>query len=191
MSELMEAEGEVILCDSNKRKFDDTELIVKRCKIESPTTSPQSSTTASTYIETDQNSENLSDIGDSETSDSSEPIVQPTTSTAQQSKPQPRPQHGDASETNGNSSNQNDNEHESAERTVSSPNYGQIVNRREFRRAGPYVIGLKLGHSPVDSIVQYLAKKENTNEFVQLKVSNFLIVFASKRLQNRAEAIIS
>lgn len=35
---------------------------------------------------------------------------------------------------------------------------------------GPYLIGLKLGHSPVDSIVQYLAKKENSNEFVQLKI---------------------
>lgn len=35
---------------------------------------------------------------------------------------------------------------------------------------GPYLIGQKLGHSPVDSIVQYLAKKENSNEFVQLKV---------------------
>lgn len=55
--------------------------------------------------------------------------------------------------------------------SIVSPQYGQIVNRREFRRAGPYIIGLKIGHSPVDSIVQYLAKKENTNEFVQLKVS--------------------
>lgn len=53
---------------------------------------------------------------------------------------------------------------------IECPLYGQIVNRREFRRAGPYLIGLKLGHSPVDSIVQYLAKKENTNEFFQLKI---------------------
>lgn len=53
---------------------------------------------------------------------------------------------------------------------IECPMYGQIVNRREFRRAGPYLIGLKLGHSPVDSIVQYLAKKENSNEFFQLKI---------------------
>lgn len=53
---------------------------------------------------------------------------------------------------------------------IECPLYGQIVNRREFRRAGPYLIGLKLGHSPVDSIVQYLAKKENSNEFYQLKI---------------------
>lgn len=51
---------------------------------------------------------------------------------------------------------------------IECPMYGQIVNRREFRRAGPYLIGLKLGHSPVDSIVQYLAKKGN--EFFQLKI---------------------
>lgn len=53
---------------------------------------------------------------------------------------------------------------------IECPMYGQVVNRREFRRAGPYLIGLKLGHSPVDSIVQYLAKKENSNEFFQLKI---------------------
>lgn len=53
---------------------------------------------------------------------------------------------------------------------IECPMYGQIVNRREFRRAGPYLIGLKLGHSPVDSIVQYLAKKENSNDFFQLKI---------------------
>lgn len=59
------------------------------------------------------------------------------------------------------------------------PKYGQLVNRREFRRAGPYIIGLKLGHSPVDSIVQYLAKKENTNQFVQLKVrKNFVFLYS-------------
>lgn len=50
------------------------------------------------------------------------------------------------------------------------PLYGTPVDRRKFRRAGPYIIGPKLGYSPVDSIVQYLAKKENTDEFVQLKI---------------------
>lgn len=47
---------------------------------------------------------------------------------------------------------------------------GKSVDRREFRRAGPYILGPKIGHSPVESIVQYLAKKEGTDEFVQLKV---------------------
>lgn len=47
-----------------------------------------------------------------------------------------------------------------------------LVDRRQFRRVGPYILGPKIGCSPVDSIVQYLAKKEGTNEFVQLKVSN-------------------
>lgn len=47
-----------------------------------------------------------------------------------------------------------------------------LVDRREFRRVGPYILGPKIGCSPVDSIVQYLAKREGSNEFVQLKVSN-------------------
>lgn len=50
------------------------------------------------------------------------------------------------------------------------PTLGTAVNRREFRRAGQYILGPKIGHSPVESIVQYLAKKEGTDEFVQLKV---------------------
>lgn len=54
--------------------------------------------------------------------------------------------------------------------TKNVPLYGTPVDRRQFRRAGPYLIGPKLGYSPVDSIVQYLAKKENTDEFVQLKI---------------------
>lgn len=53
---------------------------------------------------------------------------------------------------------------------IQSPSPGTIVNRREFRRVGPYILGPKLGHSAVESISQYLAKKENSDEFVQLKV---------------------
>lgn len=53
---------------------------------------------------------------------------------------------------------------------IQSPQAGSIVNRREFRRVGPYILGPKLGHSAVESISQYLAKKENSDEFVQLKV---------------------
>lgn len=47
----------------------------------------------------------------------------------------------------------------------------QPVDRREFRRVGPYILGPRVGNSPVDSIVQYLAKKEGSDQFVLLKVS--------------------
>lgn len=148
MTKLMATDSEVILRDNNKQKCHDsvTELITSKCEIES----------ASTFVEDDPNSEHLSDIADSETSDTSEQNdVKPSTS-----NPTPQQHYESAA-----------NNRESAE-TIQNPQYGQLVNRREFRRAGPYIIGLKLGHSPVDSIVQYLAKKENTSEFVQLKVSN-------------------
>ncbi|KAJ6645938.1 Serine/threonine-protein kinase 40 [Pseudolycoriella hygida] len=51
---------------------------------------------------------------------------------------------------------------------------GTIVNRREFRYAGPYILGPKLGFSAVESISQYLAKKKNTDEFVQIKILQLL-----------------
>lgn len=54
---------------------------------------------------------------------------------------------------------------------IQSPSAGTIVNRREFRHVGPYILGPKLGHSAVESISQYLAKKENSDEFVQIKVN--------------------
>lgn len=53
---------------------------------------------------------------------------------------------------------------------IQSPAAGTLVDRREFRRVGKYILGPKLGHSAVESISQYLAKKENSDEFVQLKV---------------------
>lgn len=145
----MATDSEVILRDTDKRKCDDdTELITSKYEIESPTT-------LAAFVEDDPNSEHLSDIADSETSDTSEQNnVKPSTS-------HPTSQSYESSS----------NDRESAG-TIRNPQYGQLVNRREFRRAGPYIIGLKLGHSPVDSIVQYLAKKENTSQFVQLKVSD-------------------
>lgn len=149
MTELMATDSEVILRDNNdKRKCDDTDLITSICEIESPSA-------LSAFGEDDPNSGHLSDIADSETSDTSEQNnVKPSTSN-------PTSQSYEITSNN----------RESAE-TIHNPQYGQLVNRREFRRAGPYIIGQKLGNSPVDSIVQYLAKKENTNEFVQLKVSD-------------------
>lgn len=64
----------------------------------------------------------------------------------------------------------NPSDHNSDYSETRLPLHGTPVNRRLIRRAGPYIIGPKLGYSPVDSIVQYLAKKENTDEFVQLKI---------------------
>uniref|UniRef100_A0A1B0CTT4 Serine/threonine-protein kinase 40 n=1 Tax=Lutzomyia longipalpis TaxID=7200 RepID=A0A1B0CTT4_LUTLO len=49
------------------------------------------------------------------------------------------------------------------------PRAGQPVNRKVMKRAGPYILGPKLGNGPVESISQYLARKENTGEYYQLK----------------------
>lgn len=145
----MATDNESILRDNIKRKCNDADIITSRCQIESPST-------LAAFVEDDPNSEHLSDIADGNTSDTSEQnMVKPSTSN-------PTSQSYESTS----------NVRESTETIHNNPLYGQLVNRREFRRAGPYIIGLKLGHSPVDSIVQYLAKKENTSEFVQLKVSD-------------------
>ncbi|MBN3310904.1 STK40 kinase, partial [Amia calva] len=39
------------------------------------------------------------------------------------------------------------------------------------KRAGPFILGPRLGNSPVPSIVQCLARKDGTDDFYQLKVS--------------------
>lgn len=133
---------------NNKRKFDEIDSIVKKYKIESPATPPFNAdvdTDAVPSEEEDQSNSILSDVTENESTDSSDQNA-PTISDDSNAR----------------------NEEDSTE--MFCPQFGQIVDRREFRRAGPYIIGLKLGQSPVDSIVQYLAKKENTNEFVQLKV---------------------
>lgn len=133
----------MVITESNKRKFDEIDVILKKCKIESPTTT-------TTFVDEQSNSI-LTDVTDNESTDSSDRNDKPYTTSI--------PDNCD-----------NDVKKEESHAAIVCPQYGQVVNRREFRRAGPYIIGLKLGHSPVDSIVQYLAKKENTNEFVQLKV---------------------
>lgn len=129
------------IIENNKRKFDELDTVLKRFKVDSPT---------STFSD-DQSNSILNDVTDNEsTNDSTDkPIVFPTTISTDCD---------------------NDEKINESTEAIVCPKYGQIVNRREFRRAGPYIIGLKLGHSPVDSIVQYLAKKENTDQFVQLKV---------------------
>lgn len=131
----------MVITESNKRKFDEIVTCVKKIKFESPTAFAE-----------DQSNAILTDVTDNESSDSSDRNDKPTTYKTT-------------------ILHDCDNEEEEKQReAILCPQYGQVVNRREFRRAGSYIIGLKLGHSPVDSVVQYLAKKENTNEFVQLKV---------------------
>lgn len=151
-SEIPSDSETMAISETSKRKFDEFDAVLKKFKIDSPTTT--------TFVDEQSNSI-LTDVTDhdSESIDSSD--------------------HSDKSFTPTIADNC-DNEaknYESIEAIV-CPQYGQVVNRREFRRAGPYIIGLKLGHSPVDSIVQYLAKKENTNEFVQLKVCRVYDLFS-------------
>ena len=43
-------------------------------------------------------------------------------------------------------------------------------NRGTLKRAGPYLLGPRLGNSPVRSIVQCLAKKEGTDDFYSVKI---------------------
>ncbi|XP_059610192.1 uncharacterized protein LOC132257343 [Phlebotomus argentipes] len=52
----------------------------------------------------------------------------------------------------------------------SIPRSGTPVNRKIMKRAGPYILGPKLGNGPVESIAQYLARKENTGDYYQLKI---------------------
>lgn len=132
----------MVISETNKRKFDEIDTILKKFKIDSPTTT-------TTFVD-EQFHSDVTDH-DNESTDSSD--------------------HSDKSFTTTIVNNfDNDAKKDESTDAIVCPQYGQVVNRREFRRAGPYIIGLKLGQSPVDSINQYLAKKENTNEFVQLKV---------------------
>ncbi|XP_075985027.1 serine/threonine-protein kinase 40-like [Anticarsia gemmatalis] len=50
------------------------------------------------------------------------------------------------------------------------PAPGTPVPDKLVRKAGPYLLGPKLGPSPVKSIVQCLARKERTDEFYQVKI---------------------
>lgn len=44
------------------------------------------------------------------------------------------------------------------------------TSRSGLKRAGPYLLGSRLGNSPVRSIVQCLAKKEGTDDFYSVKI---------------------
>ncbi|GAB6026129.1 Serine/threonine-protein kinase 40, variant 2 [Chamberlinius hualienensis] len=57
---------------------------------------------------------------------------------------------------------------------TASPNHQQCigapVNPHTIKRAGPYLLGPRLGNSPVRSIVHCLARKENTDDFYSIKI---------------------
>lgn len=53
------------------------------------------------------------------------------------------------------------------------PRYGTPVERTRVRTAGPYVLGHELGTSPGVPQTQYLARKDNTNEFYLLKILSY------------------
>uniref|UniRef100_A0A1A8KAA9 Serine/threonine kinase 40 n=1 Tax=Nothobranchius kuhntae TaxID=321403 RepID=A0A1A8KAA9_NOTKU len=44
------------------------------------------------------------------------------------------------------------------------------INGSNAKRAGPFILGPRLGNSPVPSIVQCLARKDGTDDFYQLKI---------------------
>ncbi|XP_026497364.1 serine/threonine-protein kinase 40-like [Vanessa tameamea] len=50
------------------------------------------------------------------------------------------------------------------------PALGTPVPDYHVRKAGPYLLGPKLGPSPVKSIVQCLARKEKTDDYYQIKI---------------------
>ncbi|VVC95041.1 unnamed protein product [Leptidea sinapis] len=50
------------------------------------------------------------------------------------------------------------------------PAPGTPVPDKIVRKAGPYLLGPKLGPSPVKSIMQCLARKEKTDDFYQIKI---------------------
>ncbi|XP_075227343.1 serine/threonine-protein kinase 40-like [Lycorma delicatula] len=54
--------------------------------------------------------------------------------------------------------------------TFTVPNEGTLVPRNCIKRAGPFLLGPTLGNSPVNSIVQCLARKEGTDQFYTLKI---------------------
>lgn len=54
--------------------------------------------------------------------------------------------------------------------SASSRLYPPKKNQSCVKRAGPYLLGPRLGNSPVRSIVQCLAKKEGTDDFYSIKI---------------------
>ncbi|XP_031626741.1 serine/threonine-protein kinase 40-like [Contarinia nasturtii] len=162
-SEIPSYSETMVITESNKRKFDEIDAVLKKCKLDSPTSTSTFVDEQSNSILTDVTDDNESLASSDHSSDKRMTFATATISD--------------------NCDNNIAKDEQSPSEAIMCPMYGQTVNRREFRRAGPYIIGLKLGHSPVDSIVQYLAKKENTNEFVQLKILMLNNNTANEKLQ--------
>lgn len=74
-----------------------------------------------------------------------------------------------------------DNGHENVERNsgekiiIEVPKPGTNIDRRVLRKAGPFIIGpeLRHNHNLLGCMVQHLARKENSDQFFQIKVSCF------------------
>lgn len=67
----------------------------------------------------------------------------------------------------------------------------KIVERNKNRRAGDYLIGPEIFTGPIESISHYLARKDGTRDFYQLKVSRLSFqlqdssVFGNRKLMDQ------
>lgn len=65
------------------------------------------------------------------------------------------------------------------------PAVGTPVAEKHVRKAGPFLLGPKLGPSPVKSIVQCLARKEKTNDFYQVRYCMLYLFSVSSIIANK------
>ncbi|XP_069612982.1 serine/threonine-protein kinase 40 isoform X1 [Ranitomeya imitator] len=61
-------------------------------------------------------------------------------------------------------------ERDSGETSARSKALCSSISGSNAKRAGPFILGPRLGNSPVPSIVQCLARKDGTDDFYQLKI---------------------
>ncbi|KAM5181916.1 serine/threonine-protein kinase 40 [Mantella aurantiaca] len=61
-------------------------------------------------------------------------------------------------------------ERDSGETSARSKALCTSISGSNAKRAGPFILGPRLGNSPVPSIVQCLARKDGTDDFYQLKI---------------------
>ncbi|XP_068121547.1 serine/threonine-protein kinase 40 isoform X1 [Hyperolius riggenbachi] len=61
-------------------------------------------------------------------------------------------------------------ERDSGETSTRSKALCTTISGSNAKRAGPFILGPRLGNSPVPSIVQCLARKDGTDDFYQLKI---------------------
>jgi hypothetical protein len=53
---------------------------------------------------------------------------------------------------------------------ITIPKSGTLVCPKVVKKAGPYILGPLIGSSPVQSIIQCLARKEGTNKYYTIKI---------------------